>query len=201
MVQTVEIFYTFQCPYSYLAFDQLSQLEQKFDIKVLWQPFSTRAGAKGFQGPSIAPDRASYIREDVARLAKSVELPLVISEEWPEEEFDSDKSMRGALVAYDLNLGLEYNIKMFQRWWEEAQDPNEQKFFIELCDDLDIDPNEFSGRINATDTRERIKGIHKRARKLGIFDTPTILIEEERFSGIDRISHAEAKLTELGLKK
>lgn len=201
MVQTVEIFYTFQCPYSYLAFDQLSQIEQKYDVKVLWQPFSTRTGQKGFQGPSIAPDRASYIREDVARLAKSQNIPLVINEEWPEEEFDSDKSMRGALVAYDLNLGLEYNIKMFQRWWEEGQDPNEQKFFIELCDDLDIDPNEFSGRINATDTRERIKGIHKRARKLGIFDTPTILIGEERFSGIDRIANAEAVLAALGLKK
>lgn len=201
MVQTVEIFYTFQCPYSYLAFDRLSQIEQKFDVKVLWQPFSTRGGQKGFQGPAIAPDRASYIREDVTRLAKSMELPLVIKEEWPEDEFDADKSMRGALVAFDLNLGLEYNVKMFQRWWEEAQDPNEQKFFIELCDDLDIDPNEFSGRINATDTRERIKGIHKRARKLGIFDTPTILIGEERFSGIDRIAHVEEQLTGLGLKK
>ncbi len=201
MVQTVEIFYSFQCPYSYLAFDQLSLIEQKYDVKVLWQPFSTRVGQKGFQTSPISPDRASYIREDTQRLAKKMDMPLVMLEDWPESEFDSDKSMRGALVAYDLGLGLEYNIKMFQRWWGEGQDPNEQKFFIELCDDLDIDPNEFSGRLNATDARERIKGIYKRARKLGIFETPTILIGEERFSGMDRISHAELKLVEMGLKK
>ncbi len=130
-----------------------------------------------------------------------VNIPLIIPEEWPDAEFDADKSLRGALIAYDLNLGLEYNIKMFQRWWGEALDPNEQKFFIELCDDLDIDPNEFSGRLNSTDTKERIKGTYKRARKLGIFETPTILIGEERFVGIDRISNARAKLTELGLAK
>lgn len=201
MEQTVEIFYSFQCPYSYLAFDQLSQIENDFVVKVLWQPYSLRVGGKGFQSSPWPLDKTSYIKEDTTRLAKTMNIPFSITEEWPDNEFDSDKSLRGALIAYDLNLGLEYNVKMFQRWWGDTLDPNEQKFFIELCDDLDIDPNEFSGRLNSTDTKERIKGIYKRARKLGIFETPTILIGEERFVGIDRISHARAKLTELGLKK
>jgi 2-hydroxychromene-2-carboxylate isomerase len=202
MEQTVEIFYSFQCPYSYLAFDQLSQIENDFVVKVLWQPYSLRSGGqKGFQSSPWPPDKTSYIKEDTVRLAKDMNIPLIIPEEWPDAEFDADKSLRGALIAYDLNLGLEYNIKMFQRWWGEALDPNEQKFFVELCDDLDIDPNEFSGRLNSTDTKERIKGTYKRARKLGIFETPTILIGEERFVGIDRISNARAKLTELGLAK
>jgi 2-hydroxychromene-2-carboxylate isomerase len=201
MVQTLEIFYSFQCPYSYLAFDRLSQIENNFDIKVLWQPFSTRNGGKGFQSSPWPPDRTSYIREDVVRLGEENNIPITLTEEWPENEYDPEKSMRGALVAYDLGLGLEYNIKMFQRWWEENLDPNEQKFFIELCDDLDIDPNEFSGRLNASDTRERVKGTYKRARKLGIFDTPTILLDEERFVGIDRIPNVEARLKKLGLAK
>jgi len=124
-----------------------------------------------------------------------------MNEEWPEAEFDSDRSLRGALVAFDLGLGLEYNVKMFHRWWGEGFDPNEQKFFIELCDDLDIDPNEFSGRLNSADTRERLKGIYKRTRKLNIFDTPTILIGEERFTGMDRIPNVEARLKKLGLAK
>ncbi len=202
MEQTLEIFYSFQCPYSHLAFDQLSQIENDFVVKVLWQPLSLRAGGgKGFQSSPWPPDKTSYIKEDTVRLAKTMNIPLVMPEEWPDAEFDADKSLRGALIAYDLNLGLEYNVKMFQRWWGEALDPNEQKFFVELCDDLDIDPNEFSGRLNATDTKERIKGIYKRARKLGIYETPTILIGEERFVGLDRIPHAREKLKELGLSK
>ncbi len=201
MEQTLEIFYSFQCPYSYLAFDQLSQIENDFVVKVLWQPYSLRTGGKGFQSSPWSPDKTSYIKEDTTRLAKKMNIPLVIPEEWPESEFDADKSLRGALIAYDLDLGLEYNIKMFQRWWGEALDPNEQKFFVELCDDLDIEPNEFSGRLNSTDTKERIKGIYKRARKLGIFETPTILLGEERFVGIDRIEQVRDRLKELGLSK
>lgn len=201
MIQTVEIFYSFQCPYSYLAIDKLSQIEDIFDGKVLWQPFSARAAAKNFQGPSISADRASYIREDVVRLAKKMEMPLVMQPDWPENEFDPERSIRGALVASDLEITKEYNIKMFHCWWGEGQDPNDQAFFVELCDDLDIDANEFSGRINSSDTRERVRGTFKRGRKLQIFDTPTILLGEERFVGIDRIDLAIERMKEIEVEK
>lgn len=202
MIQTLEIFYSFQCPYSYLAVDRLSEIEQKFDVNVLWQPFSAKAaGQTGYHGSSISPDRASYIREDVVRLARSMGMPLVMSEEWPEHEFDPERSTRGAIVASDLGLTLEYNIKMFDRWWGQGQDPNDQNFFIELCDDLDINPNEFAGRISTTDTRERVRGNYRRGKKLHVFDTPTVILNEERFVGIDRICALEERLTELGLAK
>ncbi len=194
MIQTIEIFYSFQCPYSYLAIDRLSQIETKFDIKVLWQPFSAKASGKNFQSSSWPSDRASYVKEDVVRLAKAMEMPLVMKGDWPENEFDPEKSIRGAVVASDLELVFDYNIKMFHRWWGEGEDPNDQSFFVELCDDLDIDPNEFSGRINTTDTRERVRGIYKRGRKLQVYETPTIVIGEERFIGIDRIGMVEDRL-------
>ncbi len=201
MIQTIEIFYSFQCPYSYLGIDRLSQLERKFDVKVLWQPFSSKASGKNFQPAPYPPDRASYIVEDVVRLAREMEMPLVMKGDWPENEFDPEKSIRGALVAQDLDLILEYNIKMFDRWWGRGEDPNDQAFFIELCDDLDVDANEFAGRISSADTRERVRGIYKRGRKLQVFDTPTILIGEERFYGMDRIDAVERRLSEMESRK
>lgn len=201
MMQTVEIFYSFQCPYSYLAIDKLSQIETKFDVQVLWQPFSARAAGKNFVASSIAPDRASYIREDVVRLATTASMPLVMRNDWPESEADPDRSIRGAVIAQDLGFAMEYNIKMFDRWWGQGEDPNDQAFFLELCDDLDIDSHEFAGKMSSSDTRERVRGIYKRGKKLGIFDTPTILIGEERFYGIDRIELAEERLMSLQLKK
>jgi 2-hydroxychromene-2-carboxylate isomerase len=201
MIQTVEIFYSFQCPYSYLALDRLAELESKFDIRCLWQPFSAKAAGQNFQTTGINLERLTYVKEDVQRLSKKVGLPLVMRQDWPEHEFDPERSIRGAVVAGDLEIILEYNVKMFQRWWAEGEDPNEQNFFIGLCDDLDIDPNEFAGRMSTTDTRERVRGLYKRGRKLMVFDTPTILIGEERFVGIDRIATVEERLTEMGLKR
>ena len=201
MIQTIEIFYSFQCPYSYLAIDRLCQLERRYDVKVLWQPFSAKASGKNFQSAPFPPDRASYIREDVVRLARDMDMPLVMKGDWPDNEYDPEKSIRGAVVAQDLDLIMEYNIKMFDRWWGQGEDPNDQNFFIELCEDLDIDANELAGRISTADTRERVRGIYKRGRKLQVFDTPTILIGEERFYGIDRISEVEKRLAEIETRK
>lgn len=201
MIQTIEIFYSFQCPYSYLAIDRLSQLENRYDIRALWQPYSPKAAGQSFQPFGQNSERSSYIREDVIRLAKEMEMPLVMKSDWPEKEFDPEKSTRGAIIATDLDLVLEYNIKMFDRWWGVGEDPNDQSFFIELCDDLDLDPNEFAGRMSSSDTRERVRGVYKRARKLQIFDTPMVVVGEERFFGLDRIPAVEARLEELGVKK
>ena len=202
MVTTLEIFYSFTCPYSYLAIDRLSQIENRFDVKVLWQPFSPKAAGQTNPGQgSLSFEKASYIREDAVRLAKTLEMPLVMPNDWPSGEYDSDKSTRGAIVAADLNMILEYNIKMFDRWWGVGQDPNEQDFFIELCDDLDLDPNEFAGRISTSDTRNRVRGNYKRGKKLGVYETPTIVIGEQRFVGIDRIQMAEETLQDLGVAK
>ncbi len=201
MIQTIEIFYSFQCPYSYLAIDALSQLENRYDVRVLWQPYSGKAAGQNFQGPPYSPERASYIREDVARLATKLNIPLVMKADWPDKESDPEKSTRGAVVAGDLGISLEYNIKMFHRWWGEGEDPNDQTYFVELCDELDLDPNEFAGRISTHDTRERVRGLYKRGRKLQVFDTPMVLIDEERFHGLDRLDALQDRLEKLGTRK
>jgi 2-hydroxychromene-2-carboxylate isomerase len=201
MIQTVEIFYSFESPYSYLANDNLAQLEDKYEVRVLWHPYSARAAGQNFQAPSMHSTQVSYVKEDVVRLAKKMEMPLVMRGDWPEHQFDPERSIRGALVASDLNILYEYNIKMFQRWWGEAEDPNDQSFLIELCDDLDIDPNEFSGRMNTSDIRERVRGNFKRGQKLGIFDVPMVLVGEERFFGFDRLCAVEERLSELNLQR
>ena len=71
----------------------------------------------------------------------------------------------------------------------------------ELADELDIDLGDFLSKISSTDTRERVKGIYKRGRKLGIFDTPAFLLDKERLIGFDKIHYLEERLTKMGLKK
>lgn len=130
MTRTVEIFYSFQCPYSYLAFDRLSQIEKKFDVKVLWQPFSAKASGKNFQGAVIPQEKASYIVEDATRLSVEMKLPIVFKEGWPETEFDPERSIRGAVVATDLELDLEYNVKVLTVGGDKDKIPMNNLFLL-----------------------------------------------------------------------
>jgi 2-hydroxychromene-2-carboxylate isomerase len=201
MTVKLEIFYSFQSPYSYLALEPLYDIVQGYDVEVLWQPFSAKASGQQIQPAPIVPDKLAYLFEDTARIAKDSAIPLKFPENWPEVEFDPGRVTRGAVVAGDLEVLMEYNIKVFHRAWGLGENPNDEGFLNELCDELDIDLGDFLSKVSSSDTRERVKGIYKRGQKMGVFDTPTVVWDKERFVGFDKIGYLRTRLDKAGLKK
>ena len=201
MTLTIEAYYSFQNPYSYLALDEMYDIADNYDVEVLWQPFSAKASGENIPPTQVNPDKLSYLFEDTKRTAAEMNIELLYPEGWPETEFDPGRVTRGAIVARDMGIGKEYNYKVFYKWWGLGENPNDQNFMNELCDELDVDLGDFLSKVSSSDTRERIKGIYKRGRKLGIFDTPTLLIDKERIFGMDKLTYVRERLTKLGLLK
>lgn len=201
MSLTVEVYYSFQSPYSYLALESIYDLEEKYDIALLWQPFSAKASGQPITPSPVIPEKLSYLFEDTARLAQESGIPLVYPEGWPETEFDPGRATRGALVSQDMGVLKEYNYKVFHKWWGLGENPNDEQFTTQLCDELDVDLGEFLSKVSSSDTRERVKGVYKRGRKFNVFDTPTFLIDKERMVGLDKIPYLCGRLEKLGLRK
>lgn len=202
MTFTIEVFYSFQSPYSYLALEPIYQLESRYDVQLLWQPYlQMRSAEPSVPQRVMMPEELSYIYEDTKRNARDMNIPIVFPASWPEVEFDADKVTRGAIVASDLDIMMEYNYKVFHRWWGLGENPNEENFMNELCEELDVDLGDFLGKLSATDTKERVKGIYKRGKKLNVFDTPTLVIDGERFVGIDKLPYVAKILEKNGLRK
>jgi 2-hydroxychromene-2-carboxylate isomerase len=198
MTVSIEVFYSFQSPYSYLALESIYEIESKYDVELLWQPFSAKASGQQMTPSPIVPDKLSYLFEDTKRFAGERNIPLVFPEGWPENEFDPGRVTRGAVVAGDLGILMEYNYKVFHKWWGLGENPNDENFMNELCDELDIDLGDFLSKVSSSDTRERVKGIYKRGRKMGVYDTPTFVLDKERIFGIDKISYLAARLDKMG---
>jgi len=187
MTKTIEIYYSFQSPLSYLALDSLYSLESDFDVELIWQPFSARASGQQVPGHPIVMEKLSYLFESTKRYANYYNLPLRFPEEWPNDEFDPGKVTRGALVARDMDVLMEYNYKVFHKIWGLGENPNDESFMQELCEEIDIDLGEFLSKNSSSDTRERVKNIYKRGKKFEIFDTPTLIMESQRYVGLDII--------------
>jgi len=201
MSLNIEVFYSFQSPYSYLAMGSIYALQDKYDVQFSWQPFSARAAGQQVHAAPITPEKLSYIIEDTKRIAQDLKIRYTIPTEWPANEFDPSKITRGAIVASDMGCLTEYNCKVFYRCWGLGQNPNDETFLAELADDIDVDLNEFMAKASSTDTRDRVKGIYKRGHSLGVFNTPTFVIDKERIYGIDKLHYLEQRLIKLGLKK
>lgn len=201
MTISIEVYYSFQSPYSYLALESIYNLQNGYDVELLWQPFSAKAAGQPITPTPIITEKLSYLLEDSARFAADHSIPLKYPEGWPENEFDPGRVTRGALVANDMGVLMEYNYKVFHKWWGLGENPNEEAFTNQLCDELDIDLGEFLSKVSSSDTRERVKGVYKRGKKLEVFDTPTFVIDKERFVGVDKIHYLENRLQKMGLKK
>lgn len=201
MTLNIEVYYSFQSPYSYLAIESIYDLAAKYEVELLWQPFSAKAAGQTVPATPVIPDKLTYLFEDTRRLAAESGIPLVYPEGWPETEFDPGRVTRGAVVAGDMGVLMEYNYKVFQKWWGQGENPNEENFMNELCDELDVDLGEFLSKVSSSDTRERVKGIHKRGKKAMVYDTPTLVIDKERFVGIDKIPYVASRLEKLNLKR
>jgi 2-hydroxychromene-2-carboxylate isomerase len=197
MTINIEVFYSFQSPYSYLALEQIYNLKKEFDIELIWQPFSAKASGQQTPHTPLIPEKLSYLYEDTKRYAEDLSIPIQFPELWPENEFDPGRVTRGALIAHDLEVLMEYNYKVFHKWWGLGENPNEEDFINELCDDLDIDLGDFLSKVSSSDTRERVKGVYKRGKKLGIFDTPTFYMNNERIYGIDKIPYLYNRLKKI----
>ncbi|MEZ4753861.1 MAG: DsbA family protein [Bdellovibrionota bacterium] len=201
MSLSIELFYSFQSPYSYLALDSFYEIEEGYDVELLWQPYSAKASGEQVTGGPVIVDKFTYLIEDCKRFANDTNIPLTLPEEWPKEEYDPGRVTRGALVASDMGILKEYNYKVFHHWWGLGMNPNEENFMNELCDDLDVDLGEFLSKMSTSDVRERVKGVFRRGKKLGVFDTPTFIINKERIVGIDKIPYLKDRLDREGLKK
>lgn len=195
MTISIEVFYSFQSPYSYLALDAIYDLKRKYDVDLLWQPFSAKASGQQTPSAPIVPDKLSYLFEDTKRFANENAIPLVFPESWPENEYDPGRVTRGALIAADMEVLMEYNYKVFHKIWGLGENPNDENFMTELCDELDIDLGDFLSKVSSSDTRERVKGIYKRGKKFGVYDTPTFVIDGERIVGIDKLKYIESRLS------
>ncbi|MDZ4785166.1 MAG: DsbA family protein [bacterium] len=201
MALTIEVFYSFQSPYSYLALEEIFALEDKFDVNLLWQVYSAKASGEQTPAYPVVPEKLMYLFEDCKRYAKDRNIPIVFPETWPETEFDPTRASRGAVIAADFGVQKEYLYKVFHHIWGLGKDANEQDFLNELCDDLDVDVGDFLSKISSSDTRERVKGLYKRGRKLSVFDTPTLVIDNERFVGLDKLPYLRETLTKMNLSK
>ena len=150
MRKQIEVFYTYSSPYSYLILDRLYDLEKAYDVRVEWQPWA--AASDGAKNREIEPERVRYIQRDVQRIAEFLNLPIVFSP----RQYDSLSSHLGALVAKEMGVLFEYNIKVFHRWWGEGLDPNEGDYFAGLAEELDVDVGQFLEQMNSHDVREHL---------------------------------------------
>jgi 2-hydroxychromene-2-carboxylate isomerase len=191
---TIEFWYEFASPYSYLAAGRIEALAAEKRLAINWRPFllgpifTSRAhDPSPFQHPS--PVQRRYRWRDVQRLCAAVGLPLRLPSTYPRNGL---LAARIALIAIDEGWGPAFTRAAFHANFAEDRDIAALEVIGALVAALGHDAAAVLERAASPANKERLKASGDAAIRRGIFGAPSFLVGAELFWGNDRLEQAVA---------
>jgi len=183
---TMEVWFDFASPYSYLAVTRLSALAH--DVTITWRPFLLGPifAERGWTtSPFVLfPDKGRHMWRDVEREATHLGIPFAKPSIFPVR---STLAACVALVAIDDGF-----IEAFARDAYAAHFVRDRDISREDVIDSVLGANgpAIRARAMAPETKARLRANVDRAKGLGIFGAPSFVVGDELFWGNDRLERA-----------
>nr|ART40121.1 K158 [uncultured bacterium] len=191
---TIEFYFDFLSPYSYLAHQELPKLAARCRAELVYKPadLGELKLKAGNTGPSTRdmPVKHKYARADLARWAKRYGVPLV-----PPKSGNSARLNKGAFFAIDRGQARDYVAKAWSKTWGGGGDPADEALLRAVAGDLGWDANAFVAFTASPEADARYKASTEEAHKKGVFGVPTFIVGDELWWGNDRMSFLEEYLT------
>jgi 2-hydroxychromene-2-carboxylate isomerase len=189
---TLEFWFDFASPYSYLAASRIEDLVSLTAIELVWRPFllgpifkQRAANASPFQ--EAGPDERRYRRRDVERLCELYGLPLSWPSNYPR---GSLLATRVALIAAEQGWCGTFAQAVFRANFAEDRDIASERVISDVLYAIQRNPGELVAKANLSDTKTRLAVQVNQAIAKGIFGAPTCAIGAELFWGNDRLEQA-----------
>jgi 2-hydroxychromene-2-carboxylate isomerase len=191
---TVEFFFDFMSPTSYLAHTQLPQIADRVGAQIVWRPMLTLQlhELTGNRSPTAVPNKARWIFQDMLRFAGRYGVPLVINPNLP---FEMKDALHGALVALERSEIERYCAVLFPAVWAEKVDVDDRAALAERIAAAGLDAEAILARIDEPEIAAALDANTREAAERGAFGAPTFFVGNEMHFGQDRLDFVEVALT------
>jgi len=195
MSKTVEFFFDFGSPTSYLAWTQLPRIASEAGAQIVWRPMLLGGvfKASGNQSPVSIPAKGRYMLQDLARFARRYHVPLAFNPHFP---INTLQLMRGAVAYLDSEQFQPYVQAVFAALWVQQQNLGKAEVVAEVLNAAGLDAAEFEQRVSDEAVKQRLKDNTEEALQRGVFGAPTFFVGSEMFFGQDRLDFVAEALAQ-----
>lgn len=181
----IDFYFDFLSPYAYLAATRIESLAQKHGREVHWHSFRLGVAVVKFMGlkPLMeTPLKNDYIRADLKRLAKIMDLPLIEIEKLPDP-------IPPALAFYAAPKRLRGKIAqtLLTAQWAKGQDVGKVETLKCLLEPLSVSPDIVQSAQDDPAIRALLRHATAQTIERGVFGSPTVVADDELFWGTDRL--------------
>jgi len=192
---TLEFFYDFVSPYSYLASTRVEAEVARVGGTVRFRPFLLGGvfNATGNKAPIENPAKARHLATDLGRWAKRLGVPFA----WPSQfPLLTVLPLRAAFAAEKAGLLVPYTHAMFRAYWAEGRDISSPAVVQEVATKAGLDGAALVAE--APNHKDALKAQTQEAVDRGSFGAPTFFVGQEMFIGNDRLDFAIEALADVG---
>lgn len=185
MTKSIDFYFDFISPYSYLAFKKIKKLK---NFNFNYKPVLV-GGLHNLQGitpPAFIKPKLKYMISDCNLIAKKDKSNFTWNSKFP---INSLNIMRGYLFINSENKDLYLNI-MFDAYWKDNLDISNEEILKNLLKKCKVDLNTFFEGIKDLKIKEELKDVTKAAHDKEIFGAPTFIVNDKIFWGQDRLEFA-----------
>ncbi|HSI00969.1 MAG TPA: 2-hydroxychromene-2-carboxylate isomerase [Reyranella sp.] len=193
MARTLEFYFDYGSPYSYLADTQVETISQRAGAVLARKPMLLGGvfKATGNHSPAELPAKSTWSAFDMPMWAKHYAVPFHRNPFFP---VNTLALMRGAAAAQLDGVFKQYHPAMYKAMWVDGRNLNDIKEIAAVLTGAGLDAQKFGQRIQDQDVKDRLKATTDDAVARGVFGAPTCFVDGLMFFGNDRLPFVEMAL-------
>lgn len=195
MARTLEFYFDYGSPYSYLADTQVEAIAQRTGATLVRKPMLLGGvfKATGNHSPAELPQKSAWSGFDMPMWARHYGVPFQRNPFFP---VNTLALMRGAAAAQIDGSFERYHPAVFKAMWVEGRNLNDIKEVTAVLTSAGLDAGKFGARIQDQDVKDQLKATTDEAVARGVFGAPTCFVDKMMFFGNDRLPFVELALKE-----
>ena len=186
MTKSIDFYFDFISPYSYLAHKKIINLNLRniFNYKAIL--LGGLHNLAEVTPPAFNERKMKNMKDDCILIAKKNEISFKWNEKFP---INSLYLMRGFLIVDDNKKSTFIDL-CFDAYWKDNLDISTEKNMQKILTDCAIDYAFFEKGIKEQKIKDKLKDLTSEAFKLDVFGAPTFLVNNKLFWGQDRLEYA-----------
>ena len=188
MTKSIDFYFDFISPYSYLAYKKIKSLNDLNDYKIIYKPILLGGlhNLGGITAPAFNVRKMKNMKNDCELIAKKNKIIFKWNDKFP---INSLYLMRGYLVLSE-KLKEKYFEVCFDNYWKENTDISSEENIHKILDLCSIHKTDFFKNINDKKIKDQLKELTNLAFQKDIFGAPTFVVNNKIFWGQDRLEYA-----------
>jgi 2-hydroxychromene-2-carboxylate isomerase len=187
---TIDFWISIGSTYSYLSVMRIEEIAKAKGIEFRWRSFSVRSimieqNNVPFRGK---PVKMNYMWRDIERRAQLYALPARLPAPYPLSEFDLANKV--AIVGEGTAWSKAYIKATYRRWFQNGEEAGSEPNLSDSLREVGQQPESIIEEARTDRIEKRYQEATREAKSLGVFGSPTFVVNGDIFWGDDRLDDA-----------